>query len=82
MSLEKGADVNAMNADGITPLHDAIKRGDVESVEVLLKSGANVNIKAYKGLVLLVSLRVIVQMEVVMVICWSFTPSHLYFLIC
>ncbi|EGD79073.1 hypothetical protein PTSG_02041 [Salpingoeca rosetta] len=38
--LAKGADVNARNACGATPLHDAAKRGDFDVVQMLLAAGA------------------------------------------
>src|SRR5262245_22918095 len=33
-------DVNASEADGTTALHYAVRRGDLESVDLLLKAGA------------------------------------------
>ncbi|GLH15836.1 Poly [ADP-ribose] polymerase tankyrase [Gryllus bimaculatus] len=47
--LDRGADVNAMNACGATPLHDAVFRGDVDVARALLQSGANPLIQALKG---------------------------------
>src|SRR6185436_18811117 len=41
--IQKGADVNAAEADGSTALHWASYRDDVESADVLLRSGARVN---------------------------------------
>jgi uncharacterized protein len=41
--LEKGADVNAAEADGTTALHWASHRDDVESAGLLIRAGANVN---------------------------------------
>src|SRR6266550_181758 len=40
--LQKGADVNAAQNDGMTPLHWAAERGDAEMAEMLLYAGANV----------------------------------------
>jgi predicted DNA-binding WGR domain protein len=41
--LEAGADVNARTRKGVTPLHTAAQKGAVESVELLLTSGAEVD---------------------------------------
>ncbi|ETW92279.1 MAG: hypothetical protein ETSY2_53900 [Candidatus Entotheonella gemina] len=41
--LAKCVDMNAVNAQGWTPLHVAAAGGDVEVVELLLKHGADVN---------------------------------------
>ena len=41
--IENGADVNASDAAGITPLMIAARRGNVEGVAMLLKRGAAVN---------------------------------------
>ncbi|KAG8227825.1 hypothetical protein J437_LFUL008469 [Ladona fulva] len=47
--IDRGADINAMNASGATPLHDAVARGNPEIVEELLQTGANPLIQALKG---------------------------------
>ncbi|CAG7716281.1 unnamed protein product [Allacma fusca] len=47
--IERGAEVNCETRDGVTPLHDAVDRGDVEIVEILLKNNASPLIKAEKG---------------------------------
>nr|6MWQ_A Chain A, DARPin, Muscle-type aldolase chimeric fusion [synthetic construct]6MWQ_B Chain B, DARPin, Muscle-type aldolase chimeric fusion [synthetic construct]6MWQ_C Chain C, DARPin, Muscle-type aldolase chimeric fusion [synthetic construct]6MWQ_D Chain D, DARPin, Muscle-type aldolase chimeric fusion [synthetic construct] len=41
--MANGADVNALDRFGLTPLHLAAQRGHLEIVEVLLKCGADVN---------------------------------------
>ena len=41
--LDRGADVNAAQGDGMTALHWAAKRGSLEMAEVLLSSGARVD---------------------------------------
>jgi ankyrin repeat protein len=43
------ADVNAINASGETPLHEAVNRIDVEIADILLRNGADVNIKSTRG---------------------------------
>lgn len=40
-----GADVNALNADGETPMHLAVGRGSVSGVDALLKAGADATIR-------------------------------------
>ncbi|KAH0951694.1 hypothetical protein HN011_012504 [Eciton burchellii] len=47
--IDKGADVNAENGCGATPLHDAVNRGDVAICQELLQVGANPLIRATKG---------------------------------
>ena len=39
--LERGADPNAKDDDGLTPLHDAALWGHVEIVKILLERGAD-----------------------------------------
>ena len=39
--LDRGADVNVAQGDGMTALHWAAERGDLDMVEVLLEAGAN-----------------------------------------
>jgi len=41
--LQRGASVNAAEADGTTALHWASYRDDVESADLLIRAGANVN---------------------------------------
>ena len=37
------------NAQGCTPLHDAVNRGDMEIIQTLLEFGADPSIKATSG---------------------------------
>jgi len=47
--LERGADVNAQDADGDAPLHGAAQMGDMEILNLLLDKGADPNIKNRLG---------------------------------
>ena len=47
--LKKGADVNAQDCDGLTPLHRAIENDNLESVKLLIRKGADVNTEDYNG---------------------------------
>lgn len=42
--IKSGADVNARNSDGETPLHLAAKRGTSSTIQILLQSGADINV--------------------------------------
>lgn len=46
---DRGADVNSVNSLGVTPLHDAVARADIDVIEELLRAGANPCIRAIKG---------------------------------
>lgn len=46
---ECGADVNAIDQEGSTPLHNAAARGDVEMIEYLVSKGADVTIINREG---------------------------------
>ena len=47
--LEHGADINARNDNGSTPLHLAAEDGSLEVVRVLLEHGANVGVQDNEG---------------------------------
>ena len=47
--VESGANVNARNSTGSTPLHPACRRGNKKVVEYLLSKGADANAKDVKG---------------------------------
>lgn len=47
--ITKGADVNAKDKDGVAALHYAAGRGELSMMKVLIKNGANVNIKNNYG---------------------------------
>jgi uncharacterized protein len=44
--LDAGADVNARQSGGWTPLHSAAQNGDVEFARVLAEAGADVSVRA------------------------------------
>lgn len=46
---ELGADVNARDHEGFTPVHHAAARGDVELIEYLVEKGADVTLIARRG---------------------------------
>ena len=48
-AIEDGADVNAKNVDGWSPLHRAASWGHKEIAELLIAKGADVNAKAAGG---------------------------------
>ena len=54
LKLKNGADVNAIDNDGITALMWASARGYTDVVRFLLENGANVNVKANDGLTALI----------------------------
>jgi ankyrin repeat protein len=47
--LAAGADVNATQHGGFTPLHGAAQHGDVEMVELFLSAGADPTIRVPDG---------------------------------
>ena len=47
--IDKGADINASNANGETPLHYACLSRNVSIVRVLLQNKVNINSKTEKG---------------------------------
>jgi ankyrin repeat protein len=50
MLLDAGADVNGVSGDrGYSPLMDAVQKGDVAMVELLLRRGANTELKSKDG---------------------------------
>lgn len=46
---EHGADVNAVNAAGCSPLHDAVGRGNHEITSCLLRYGADPALQITQG---------------------------------
>jgi ankyrin repeat protein len=49
--IENGYDINAIGpANGYTPLHDAVMTNNAAAAQILLKYGANKNIKGKDGL--------------------------------
>jgi ankyrin repeat protein len=47
--IEEGANVNAKDKRGETPLHEATKFGRLELAELIIKNGANVNVRNRDG---------------------------------
>ena len=47
--LEQGADVNARNKYGDTPLHYAVSNGHTEIAQLLINKGADINAKMKTG---------------------------------
>ncbi len=47
--LEKGADVDARDEDGVTPLEEAARIGDAETIRALVARGANLATKNNEG---------------------------------
>jgi len=50
--IEEGADINWKDSkmEGVTALHEAARRGNIEIVRYLLQNGADINSKNYNGL--------------------------------
>ena len=47
--IAKGADIDARDKYGLTPLHGAARYGNAETVTALLKAGANIEARAERG---------------------------------
>ena len=47
--LRYGAEVDALNKFGSTPLYNAIYQGDITGIEFLIGAGANIEFRNYKG---------------------------------
>jgi len=47
--VKKGANVNAAQSAGLTPLHKAAQKGHVEIAQILMKAGADANLKNKEG---------------------------------
>ena len=45
MLVDKGAEVNKADDDGLTPLHRSARKGNVEMVSLLVANGADLNVK-------------------------------------
>jgi ankyrin repeat protein len=48
--IERGIDINTVDKDGLTPLHEAAGSGHVEVVNTLIKKGANVKAVSKDGI--------------------------------
>ncbi len=49
MLVDHGADVNAAQQAGFTPLHEAAQSGNLQAAILLLSHGAKINVKADNG---------------------------------
>jgi len=47
--LERGADVNAQSNKGVSALHLASYKGDLDVVRLLFRHGANVDLQDFRG---------------------------------
>ena len=47
--IEKGADVNAQNSDGMTALMFEVNKGTIKIAKLLIEKGVDVNIKSNGG---------------------------------
>ena len=47
--LDNGAEINAIDKENNTPLHEAARKGRLNVVQVLLKHGADATVKGYNG---------------------------------
>ena len=85
--IDSGADVNAKNNNGLTPLHEAAYRGNAEVIPVLVKAGADVNAKnnngltplheaAYRGNAEVISVLIKVEADVNAKAKYDWTPLH------
>ena len=43
--VDKGAEVNKADDDGLTPLHRSARKGNVDMVSLLVANGADLNVK-------------------------------------
>lgn len=47
--LAKGADVNSLQMQSVTPLHSAVHRGNLKLVKLLMEKGANITLEMDNG---------------------------------
>jgi len=85
--LDKGADVNAKDGEGVTPMHYAASGGNKEIAELLIANGADVNAKDGWGSTLLFDAVATLQKEIAKLLIingadvnvkddWGMTPLH------
>ncbi|KAF4970276.1 hypothetical protein FSARC_2654 [Fusarium sarcochroum] len=48
--LQEGADINAQGRDGVTPLHCAVKKGNINIAKVLVETGAAIDVPDSSGM--------------------------------
>ena len=61
-------DVDSTNSYGATALHDAVKRGDLNVVQVLLQYGASRNITALRGVGIICERYLIIIIIIIIII--------------
>lgn len=47
--IQEGARIDAQDNDGLTPLHEALKRQSVEVSTILIEAGADLNLQVQSG---------------------------------
>ena len=47
--IDRKLNLNTINNEGKTPLHLAMKKGNIDIIELLIENGANTKIKDKKG---------------------------------
>ncbi|MCC6005140.1 MAG: ankyrin repeat domain-containing protein [Thermofilum sp.] len=77
--LEKGADANARDRDGLTPLHYAAKHGHVNVVKLLIEKGVYVNIRSEARERVFMSYHTIKETSRPLLVVWAGECDALFF---